>query len=94
MLSCLPSARRPCIPRSHRFARSRPLTLCEGGVDFPPHSHPSPSLQRKGRGAKRTQGMPTPVIPAKAGIHLGATPVVALLFREANHPPSPSPRGN
>ncbi len=48
MLSCLPSARRPCIPRSHRFARSRPLTLCEGGVDFPSHSHPSPSLQRKG----------------------------------------------
>ncbi len=23
------------IPRSHRFARSRPLTLCEGGVLFP-----------------------------------------------------------
>ncbi len=24
------------IPRSHRFARSRPLTLCEGGVRFLP----------------------------------------------------------
>ncbi len=33
-MCCQSSDSKRGIPRSHRFARSRPLTLCEGGVRF------------------------------------------------------------
>ncbi len=39
------------IPRSHRFARSRPLTLCEGGVRFPPFTGICVAIRQTRRGA-------------------------------------------
>ena len=57
-LSCCPTPHiHPCIPRSLRCARSRPLTLREGGVRLPrPSGFPPPVIS---------------VIPANAGIQRG-----------------------